>query len=354
MRSVQVSKANGTFEVVERNTLPEPSEGQVRIKVQACGICHGDSITKQGLFHGIQYPRVPGHEIAGIIDEIGKNVSNWQRGQRVAVGWHGGHCGECISCRRGDFVMCKFAQVPGISFYGGYSDYVIAPTVALAQIPKELSYTEAAPLMCAGITTYNALRNSGARVGDVVAILGIGGLGHLGIQFASKMGFRTVAIGRGKDKEEMARKLGAIHYIDSQSQNPAEELVKFASDTDGKTAGGEGKVIEGAKVILATVPSAKAMSAVLGGLSINGKLMIVGASDEMIQVPPNLFISGRRSIMGWASGTSSDSQDTLSFSVLSGIRSMNEVFPLERAAEAYESMMSSKVRFRAVLTTTST
>ena len=355
MRSVQVSKANGTFEVVERNTLPEPSEGQVRIKVQACGICHGDSITKQALFPGIQYPRVPGHEIAGIIDEIGKNVSNWQRGQRVAVGWHGGHCGECVSCRRGDFVMCKFAQVPGISYDGGYSDYVIAPTVALAQIPKELSYTEAAPLMCAGITTYNALRNSGARVGDVVAILGIGGLGHLGIQFASKMGFRTVAIGRGKDKEEMARKLGAIHYIDSQSQNPAEELVKFASDDDGdgKTGReGRGKELEGAKIILATVPSAKAMSAVLGGLSVNGKLIIVGASDEMIQLPPMLFISGRRSVMGWASGTSIDSQDTLSFSVLSGVRSMNEVYPLERAAEAYESMMSGKVRFRAVLTTT--
>jgi D-arabinose 1-dehydrogenase-like Zn-dependent alcohol dehydrogenase len=351
MRSVQVSKANGAFEVVEKNTLPEPKEEQVRIKVQACGICHGDSITKQGLFPGIQYPRVPGHEVAGVIDDVGKNVTNWERGQRVAVGWHGGHCGQCESCRRGDFVMCKYAQVPGISYDGGYSDYVIAPTVALAEIPRQLSYTEAAPMMCAGITTYNALRNSGAHVGDIVAILGIGGLGHLGIQFASKMGFRTIAIGRGKDKEEMARKLGAIHYIDSQSQNPSEELVKFASNGDGKTAGE--KVIEGAKVILATVPSAKAMSAVLGGLSVNGKLIIVGASDEMIQVPPSLFISGRRSIMGWASGTSIDSQDTLSFSVLSGIRSMNEVFPLERAAEAYESMMSGKVRFRAVLTTTS-
>jgi D-arabinose 1-dehydrogenase-like Zn-dependent alcohol dehydrogenase len=350
MRSVQISKPNGAFEVVEKDTLREPNEEQVRIKVQACGICHGDSITKQGLFPGIQYPRVPGHEVAGVIDEVGKNVTNWKHGQRVAVGWHGGHCGHCESCRRGDFVMCKYAQVPGISYDGGYSDYMIAPTVALAEIPKELSYTEAAPLMCAGITTYNALRNSGARVGDVVAILGIGGLGHLGIQFASKMGFKTIAIGRGKDKEEMARKLGAIHYIDSQSQNAAEELVKFASDD--KTGEGGGKVLEGAKVILATVPSGKAMSAVLGGLSINGKLIIVGASDDMIQVPPSLFISGRRSIIGWASGTSIDSQDTLSFSVLSGIRSMNEIFPLERAAEAYESMMSGKVRFRAVLTTT--
>ena len=272
---------------------------------------------------------------------------------KVAVGWHGGHCGECVSCRRGDFVMCKFAQVPGISYDGGYSDYVIVPTVALAEIPKQLSCTEAAPMMCAGITTYNALQNSGAHVGDVVAILGIGGLGYLGIQFASKMGFRTIAIGRGKDKEKMARRLGAIHYIDSQSQNPAEELVKFASGDDGKTGReGGGKELEGAKVILATVPSAKAMSAVLGGLSVNGKLIIVGASDEMIQVPPSLFISGRRSIMGWASGTSIDSQDTLSFSVLSGIRSINEVFPLVRAAEAYELMMSGKVRFRAVLRTT--
>jgi len=353
MRSVQVSKANGAFEVVEKNTLPEPNEEQVRIKIQACGICHGDSITKQGLFPGMQYPRVPGHEVAGVIDEIGKNATNWKRGQRVAVGWHGGHCGRCESCRRGDFVMCKYAQVPGISYDGGYSDYMIAPTVALAEIPKQLSYTEAAPLMCAGITTYNALRNSGARVGDIVAVLGIGGLGHLGIQFASKMGFKTIAIGRGKDKEEMTRKLGAIHYIDSQSQNPADEIVKFASNgKTGKGDGDGGKVIEGAKVILATVPSAKAMSAVLAGLAINGKLMIVGASDEMIQVPPNLFISGRRSIIGWASGTSIDSQDTLSFSVLSGVRSMNEVFPLERASEAYESMMSGKVRFRAVLTTT--
>jgi D-arabinose 1-dehydrogenase-like Zn-dependent alcohol dehydrogenase len=350
MRSVQVSKPNGAFELIEKNALPEPNEEQVRIKVQACGICHGDSITKQGLFPGIQYPRVPGHEVAGVIDEVGKNVTNWERGQRVAVGWHGGHCGHCESCRRGDFVMCKYAQVPGISYDGGYSDYMIAPTVALVEIPKQLSYAEAAPLMCAGITTYNALRNSGARVGDIVAILGIGGLGHLGIQFAAKMGFRTIAIGRGKDKEEMARKLGAIHYIDSQSQNAAEEIVKFASDD--KTGEGGGKVLGGAKVILATVPSAKAMSAVLGGLSVNGKLIIVGASDEMIQVPPSLFISWRRSIMGWASGTSIDSQDTLSFSVLSGIRSINEVFPLEHAAEAYESMMSGKVRFRAVLTTT--
>ena len=344
MRSVQVSKANGPFEIVERE-VPEPGPMQVRIKVQACGICHGDSVTKQGLFPGIKYPRVPGHEIAGVIDEVGKNVVGWKPGQRVAVGWHGGHCGHCESCRRGDFLACKYAQVPGISYEGGYADYMIAPTEALAMIPKELSAIEAAPLMCAGITTYNALRNSGARVGDVVAILGIGGLGHLGIQFAAKMGFKTIAIARGKDKEEMARKLGAIHYIDSQSQNAAEELAKM---------GGEGRGGGGAKVILATVPSAKAMSEVLGGLSVNGKLIVIGASDEIIKVPPLLLISGRRSIIGWPSGTSIDSQDTLSFSVHSGVRSINQVFPLERAPEAYELMMSGKARFRNVLTTTIT
>jgi D-arabinose 1-dehydrogenase-like Zn-dependent alcohol dehydrogenase len=334
MRSVQVSKPKGPFEIVERD-IPEPGPMQVRIKVQACGICHSDSFTKEGLFPGIQYPRVPGHEIAGVIDEVGKEVSQWQPKQRVAVGWHGGHCGHCESCRRGDFVTCRYAQVPGISYDGGYADYVIAPTEALAIIPDELSATDAAPLMCAGITTYNALRNSGARAGEVVAILGIGGLGHLGVQFAAKMGFRTIAIARGKDEEELVKKLGARQYIDNRSQNAVEELNKLG----------------GAKVILATVPSGKAMSEILGGLAVNGKLVVIGASDEPIQVPTSLMILGRRSLIGWPAGTSIDSQDTLSFSVLSGVRSMNEVFPLERAAEAYELMMSGKVRFRAVLTT---
>jgi D-arabinose 1-dehydrogenase-like Zn-dependent alcohol dehydrogenase len=334
MRSVQVSKPKGPFEIVERD-IPEPGPMQVRIKVQACGICHSDSFTKEGLFPGIQYPRVPGHEIAGVIDEVGKEVSQWQPKQRVAVGWHGGHCGHCESCRRGDFVTCRYAQVPGISYDGGYADYVIAPTEALAIIPDELSATDAAPLMCAGITTYNALRNSGARAGEVVAIIGIGGLGHLGVQFAAKMGFRTIAIARGKDEEELVKKLGARQYIDNRSQNAVEELNKLG----------------GAKVILATVPSGKAMSEILGGLAVNGKLVVIGASDEPIQVPTSLMILGRRSLIGWPAGTSIDSQDTLSFSVLSGVRSMNEVFPLERAAEAYELMMSGKVRFRAVLTT---
>ncbi len=314
MRSVQVSKPKGPFEMVERD-IPEPGAAQVRIKVQACGICHSDSMMKEGLFPGVQYPRVPGHEVAGIIDKVGKDVVEWKPGQRVAVGWHGGHCGHCESCRRGDFVTCRFAQVPGFSYDGGYAEYMIAPTEALASIPDELSATEAAPLMCAGITTYNALRNSGARVGDVVAILGIGGLGHLGIQFAAKMGFKTIAIGRGKDKEDLVRKLGARQYIDSKSQNPVEELVKLG----------------GAKVILGTVPSGKAMSEVLGGLSVNGKLVMIGASDEPLEVSPIFFLSGRRSVVGWPSGTSIDSQDTLSFSVLSGVRPMNEVFPLEQA-----------------------
>jgi D-arabinose 1-dehydrogenase-like Zn-dependent alcohol dehydrogenase len=337
MRSVQVSKPKGPLEIVERD-IPEPGPMQVRIKVQACGICHSDSFTKEGLFPGIQYPRVPGHEIAGVIDVVGKDVTTtneWKAGQRVAVGWHGGHCGHCESCRRGDFVTCRYAQVPGISYDGGYADYMIAPTEALASIPDELSATDAAPLMCAGITTYNALRNSGARAGEVVAILGIGGLGHLGVQFAAKMGFRTIAIARGKDVEELVKKLGARQYIDNRSQNAVEELNKLG----------------GAKVILATVPSGKAMSEILGGLAVNGKIVIIGASDEPIQVPTSLMILGRRSLIGWPAGTSIDSQDTLSFSVLSGVRSMNEVFPLERAAEAYELMMSGKARFRCVLTT---
>jgi D-arabinose 1-dehydrogenase-like Zn-dependent alcohol dehydrogenase len=334
MRSVQVSKPHGPFELVERE-IPEPGDRKVRIKIQACGICHGDSVTKDGIFPGIQYPRVPGHEIAGVIDAIGNDVTEWKVGQRVGIGWSAGHCGHCESCRRGDFVTCSYAQVPGFTYDGGYGDYMIAPTEALASIPDELSATEAAPMMCAGITTYNALRNSGARVGDVVAILGIGGLGHLGIQFAAKMGFNTVAIARGKDKEELARKLGARQYVDSKSQNPVEELVKLG----------------GAKIILGTVPSGKAMSEVLGGLAINGKLIMIGASDEPLEVSPIFFLSGRRSVVGWPSGTSIDSQDTLSFSVLSGVRPMNEIFPLERAAEAYEQMMSGKARFRAVLTT---
>lgn len=334
MRVVQVPRPNGPLELVER-AIPEPGAGAVRIKVSACGICHSDSFTKEGTFPGVQYPRVPGHEVAGIIDALGPSVVGWAAGQRVGVGWHGGHCGYCESCRRGDFVTCQTAaQVPGITYDGGYAEYMIAPAEALARIPDALTAAEAGPLMCAGITTFNALRHSGAQPGDVVAILGIGGLGHLGVQFAAKMGFKTIAIARGADKAPLALQLGASQYIDSQAQEPAAELRKLG----------------GAKVILATATSGKALSAVLGGLGVDGKMVIVGAADPL-EVSPLLLIGGRRSVMGWPSGSSIDSQDALRFSALTGVRSMNEVFPLERAAEAYERMMSGKARFRVVLTT---
>ena len=334
MRSVQVSRPKGSFELVERD-VPEPRTGAVRIKVRACGICHSDSFIKDGTWPGLQYPRVPGHEIAGIIDAIGTGVLGWTVGQQVGVGWHGGHCGYCESCRRGDFLTCRIAaQVPGITYDGGYADYMIAPAEALALVPNELSAVEAGPLMCAGITTFNSLRHSGATPGDLVAILGIGGLGHLGVQFAVKMGFKTVAIARGKDKEPLARELGAWRYIDSQAQNPADELLKLG----------------GARIILATATSGKAMAAVLGGLGIDGEMIILGAADPM-EVSPLQLLGGRRSIAGWPSGRSIDSQDTLQFSALTGVRSMNEMFPLERAAEAYERMMSGNARFRVVLTT---
>ena len=334
MRVVQVAKAGGPLELVERE-IPVPRAGTVRIKVQACGVCHSDSLAKEGRWPGLQYPRVPGHEVVGVLDAVGTGVAGWTVGWRVGVGWHGGHCGRCDSCRRGDFFACQEAlQVTGITYDGGYADYMIAPIEALAAVPDELSGVEAAPLMSAGITTFNALRNSGARAGDVVAILGLGGLGHLGVQFAAKMGFKTVGIARGKDKEPLARKLGAWHYIDSQTQDPAAELAKLG----------------GAKIILATVTNGDAMSAALGGLGVNGTLLVVGA-PKSIEVSPGLLITGRRSVKGWYSGTSIDSQEALAFSALSGVRSMNEVYPLERAAEAYERMMSGKARFRVVLTT---
>jgi D-arabinose 1-dehydrogenase-like Zn-dependent alcohol dehydrogenase len=334
MRAVQVPQAKGPFEIVERE-IPEPTPGSVRIKVQACGVCHSDSITKEGLFPGIQYPRVPGHEVIGIVDSAGQGVARWKPGQRVGVGWHGGHCGYCDSCSRGDFFSCQTSTlVSGLSFDGGYADYMVAPAEAIAAVPEELSAVEAAPLMCAGITTFNCLRNSGARAGEVVAILGLGGLGHLGVQFAAKMGFRTIGIARGKDKESFAKKLGAHHYIDSQNQDPAAELLKLG----------------GAKVILATVTNADAMSAVSGGLAVNGTFMIIGAVPSM-QIAPLQLLTYRQSVKGWNSGVAIDSQDTLAFSVLSGVRAMNEVYPLEHAAEAYERMMSGKARFRVVLTT---
>src|SRR3989454_5895037 len=332
MRAVQVPHAKGPFEIVERE-IPEPHPGWVRIKVQACGICHSDSLVKDGTWPGIQYPRVPGHEIIGIVDAVGPGVDGWTSGQRVGVGWHGGHCGYCDNCRRGDFFACQIALLTtGISFDGGYADYMIAPAKALASVPEDLSSVDSAPLMCAGITTFNALRNSGARGGDVVAVLGIGGLGHLGVQFAAKMGFNTVAIARGKDKEPLAKKLGAWHYIDSQSSDPAAELSKLG----------------GAKVIIATVTNGDAMAAVLGGLGPNGTLIVIGAAGPL-SVNPILLITGQRSVKGWYSGTSIDSQDTLKFSAANGVQSMNEIFPLDQAAQAYERMMSGKARFRVVL-----
>lgn len=334
MRAVQVARPGGPFELVERD-IPEPGRGWVRIKVQACGICHSDSLVKEGGWPGIQYPRVPGHEVAGVIDAIGPEVPEWKVGQRVGVGWYGGHCGHCERCRRGDFITCVNGLISGMTFDGGYADFMIAPFQALALIPSELSAAESGPLLCAGITTFNSLRNSGARDGDLVAILGIGGLGHLGVQFAAKMGFRTVAIARGADKGPLALQLGARHYVDSQSQNPAEELTRLG----------------GATVILSTVTSSKAISAVVGGLGIGGKLIILGAAFEPMEVLPIELLGGRRSISGWPSGSSIDSQDTLAFSALTGVRSMNEVYPLERANEAYERMMSGKARFRVVLTT---
>jgi D-arabinose 1-dehydrogenase-like Zn-dependent alcohol dehydrogenase len=334
MRAVQVSRPGGPLEVVERE-IPAPGPGSVRIKVQACGICHSDTLTKNGGFPGLQYPRVPGHEVVGLVDAVGPGVARWTVGQRVGVGWHGGNCGYCDACRRGDFFACQTAtHVTGITSDGGYADYMISRAEAVAALPEELSAVDAAPLMCAGVTTFNALRNSGAGPGDLTAVLGLGGLGHLGVQYAVKMGLKTVGIARGKDKEALAKKLGAWRYIDSQAQDPAAELARMG----------------GAKVILATVTSGEAMSAVLGGLAVNGTLMVIGAA-ESLQASPMLLLTGRRKILGWYSGTSIDSQDTLSFSVLSGVRSMNEVFPLERVQEGYERMLSGRARFRVVLTT---
>jgi D-arabinose 1-dehydrogenase-like Zn-dependent alcohol dehydrogenase len=331
MRAVQVEKPGSGLELVER-PMPEPGPSQVRIKVEACGICHSDSFTVLGLVP-INYPRVPGHEIAGRIDAVGPGVTAWTKGQRVGVGWHGGHCGVCENCRRGDFIACIKGQIPGITYDGGYQEYMIAPQEALAAIPDDLDAVEAAPLLCAGITTYNSLRHSGAKPGDLVAVHGIGGLGHLGVQFAAKMGFRTVAIARGKDKANLALGLGAQRYIDSEAEDAAKLLTEMG----------------GARVILTTVIDAKAMSALIEGLGIDGKLLVVGASVEPIQVTPLQLIGKRRSVAGWPSGVAADSEDTMRFSTLTGVRPMIETYKLAQAAEAYDRMMSGKARFRVVI-----
>jgi len=333
MKAVQVSKPGGNFEVVER-PIPEPGRAQVRIKIEACGVCHSDVLVKEGLWPGLQYPRVPGHEIAGRVDAVGADVTKWKAGQRVGVGWHGGHCFQCDPCRRGDFVLCRFEKITGLSFDGGYAEYVVVPAEAVAAIPDELPAAEAGPLLCAGITVFNSLRHSGATAGKTVAIQGIGGLGHLGIQYARQMGFRTVAIGRGGDKEALAKKLGAHDYIDTASGSAAEALQKLG----------------GADVVLATAPDSKAMSDLIDGLAPNGKLLVVGASADSLTVTPLQLIMARRSIQGWSSGSSIDSEDTINFSVLTGVRPMIERYPLEKAAEGYQQMISGKARFRVVLT----
>lgn len=333
MRAVQVSKAHGAFEIVER-AIPDPEPGMVRVKVQACGVCGSDEIVKDGNWPGLTYPRVPGHEVIGVVDAIGSGVEGWKEGERAGVGWNGGYCGYCDPCRRGLFLACQNGPfVTGVLTDGGYADYVVSRPEALARVPQELDAVEAAPLMCAGVTTFNCLRNAGARPGDLVAVIGLGGLGHLAVQYAAKMGFRTVAIGRGGDKEELARKLGAKHYINSAAQGPSTELMKLG----------------GAQVVLATVASGEAMASVLGGLTVDGSLMVIGAAGSMTFMPL-MLIGGRTSIKGWYSGVSIDSEDTLGFSVLSGVRPMTETYPLEKAADGYERMRSGKARFRVVLT----
>ena len=333
MTAAQISKPGADFEIVERE-IPKPGPREVRIKVQACGICHSDALTKEGGWPGIQYPRVPGHEIAGVIDELGAGVSEWKAGQRVGVGWHGGQDGTCLSCRRGDFRNCRNLKIPGISYDGGYQQYMVAPVEALAAIPESLAAAEAAPLLCAGITTFNALRHSGALPGDLVAVQGIGGLGHLGIQFANTFGYKVAAVGRGSENATLAKKLGASVYIDSKATNAAEALQKLG----------------GAQVILATAPSSKAMSELIDGLGPNGKFMVIGATFDPIAVTPVQLISGSRTIQGWAAGTPADSEDTLRFAELTGVRPMIETFPFEKAAEAYARMMSGDAQFRVVLT----
>lgn len=332
MRAMQVSRPDGPFELVER-AVPAPGAGEVRIRVEACGVCHSDSFVKSGHVPGLVFPRIPGHEAVGVVDALGSGVSGWREGARVGVGWNGGYCGHCENCRRGDFFCCTTqTDATGITRDGGYAEYMVAPATAIARVPDAISALDAAPLMCAGVTTFNALRNSGARPGDTVAVLGLGGLGHLAVQFAQRMGFRTIAIARGADKGTLARDLGAHAYIDSAAQDAGQAL----------------RVLGGARVILATAASAAAMQAVLGGLGPRGTMMVIGAVPTL-EVSPFQLIGGNQSVRGWYSGTSIDSQDTMAFSALTGVRSLNETYPLQRAEEAYERMMSGQARFRVVL-----
>jgi D-arabinose 1-dehydrogenase-like Zn-dependent alcohol dehydrogenase len=331
MKAIQVKKAQGPFELVER-VIPDPPPNGVRIKVEACGVCHSDVMVRSGAFPGLQLPRIPGHEIAGRIDAVGSGVNTWREGDRVGVGWHGGNCFECEACRRGDFLACEKAKITGISHDGGYAEYVVVPKESVARMPAGLDAASAGPLLCAGITTYNALRHSRARPGDLVAVLGIGGLGHLGVQYAAKMGFRTVAISSGADKEALARELGAHEFIDTAKTSAEEGLKRLG----------------GADVVLATAPHSASIAATVGGLRPRGQLMLVAAPHEPLTVNPFALLSGK-SISGWPSGSSIDSEDTLRFSALTGVAPRIEKFPLEKAEEAYERMLSNKVRFRAVL-----
>jgi len=333
MKAAQIPKAGADFQIVERE-IPEPGPGHVRIRVQACGVCHSDVLAKEGGWPGLVYPRVPGHEVAGVIDEAGSGVTQWKRGQRVGVGWHGGQDGTCLACRRGDFVNCASLKVTGLSYDGGYQEYMIAPVEAVARMPDSLDAAEAAPLLCAGTTTFNALRHSGALPSDLVAVQGVGGLGHLGIQFAQKFGYRVAAIGRGTENAALAKKLGASVYIDSTGTNAAAELKKLG----------------GARVILATAPSSKAMSSLVDGLGANGRMVVVGAATDPIEVTSVQLIFGNRGLQGWASGIPTDSEDTLRFAELTGVRPMIEKCPLAKAGEAYARMLSGKAEFRVVLT----
>ena len=336
MRSARVHAPGESARLqIDELPVPQPRRGQVRVRVEACGICHSDAMAMHGTWPGIAYPRAPGHEIAGHIDALGDDVAGWSVGDRVGVGWHGGHCGICDRCRRGDFLACRHLQIPGYDYDGGYGEFAIVPAVALARIPDGLSAVEAAPLMCAGVTAFNALRHSRARAGDLVAVLGIGGLGHLGIQYASKMGFRTVAIARGADKAESARALGAGVYLDSQSTDVAAELQRLG----------------GADVVLTTVTASAAIEPVMAGLAVHGQLMVVGASHQPLPINTGAMIGGRHSMKAWASGTCVDSEDTMNFSVQQGVRATVETMPMERAQDAFDRMMSGAARFRMVLTT---